>query len=120
AADDPRPFEVIGIPMPQAGFHVVEIASPRLGAALLDRAAPIYVRTSVLVTNLGVHFKWGATNSAVWVTTLDSAQPVADAALQISDCRGEVKWQGRSDAHGIALVAQELPPLPWHYGNNRD
>ena len=75
------PFEVIGIPMPQPGFHVVEAESPRLGAALLDRDAPVYVRTSVLVTNLGVHFKLGAANSAVWVTTLDSAKPVADAVL---------------------------------------
>lgn len=112
-AAGPRPFEVVGIPLPQAGFHVVEIESPRLGAALLDRDAPMYVRTSVLVTNLGVHFKWGAVNSAVWVTTLDTARPVPDAQLQISDCRGEVVWKGRSDANGFALVEQELPRPPW-------
>jgi hypothetical protein len=32
---DPRPFEVVGIPL-SPGFHVVEIASQKLGAALLD------------------------------------------------------------------------------------
>ncbi|MBK6854445.1 MAG: alpha-2-macroglobulin [Burkholderiales bacterium] len=122
ASGDPRPFEVIGIPMPQAGFHVVEAESPRLGAALLDRDAPVYVRTSVLVTNLGVHFKLGAANSAVWVTTLDRAQPVPDAALQISDCRGQVVWAGRSDKQGMARVDKVLPELDWTYcsGANDD
>ncbi|CAG1017960.1 partial Alpha-2-macroglobulin, partial [Burkholderiaceae bacterium] len=114
-AGDPRPFEVIGIPMPQAGFHVVEIESPKLGAALLDREAPVYVRTSVLVTNLGVHFKWGSVNSAVWVTTLDKGQPVANAQVQISDCRAKVVWTGRTGEHGLAQVTKELPRLPWRY-----
>lgn len=115
ARPDPRPFEVIGIPLPQPGFHVVEIESPRLGKALLDRDAPMFVRTSALVTNLGVHFKWGALNSGVWVTSLDKAQPVAGAALQISDCQGKVVWKGHADRHGFALVNQTLPPLDWHY-----
>ncbi|WP_374593190.1 alpha-2-macroglobulin [Aquabacterium sp.] len=115
AKTEPHPFEVIGIPMPQPGFHVVEIESPRLGRALLDRDAPMFVRTSVLVTNLGVHFKWGALNSGVWVTTLDKAQPVAGAALQISDCQGKVLWKGYSDRNGFALVNQDLPPLDWDY-----
>jgi uncharacterized protein YfaS (alpha-2-macroglobulin family) len=118
AKTDPHPFEVIGIPMPKPGFHVVEIESPRLGRALLDREAPMYVRTSVLVTNLGVHFKWGATNSAVWVTTLDKARPVRDAQIQISDCQGKPVWKGRTDAKGIALVNEVLPRLPWGYCNS--
>ncbi|MED5620768.1 MG2 domain-containing protein [Ideonella sp. BN130291] len=116
-AKDTRPFEVVGIPLPEPGLHVVEIESPRLGRALLDREAPMYVRTSALVTNLGVHFKWGAANSAVWVTTLDSARPVADAQLQVSDCRGNPLWTGRTDANGVAVVQKHLPPLPWHYCN---
>lgn len=116
--DAPRPFEVVGIPLPQPGFHVVEIESPKLGAALLDRDAPMYVRTSVLVTNLGVHFKWGAVNSAVWVTTLDKGRPVAGAQLQISDCRAQVVWNGKTDGHGVARVAKALPRLPWGYCND--
>ncbi len=115
ASGDPRPFEVIGIPMPQAGFHVVEIESPKLGASLLETDSPVFVRTSVLVTNLGVHFKWGAVNSAIWVTTLDKARPVGDAQLQVSDCQGKVVWSGRSDPQGLALVDKELPALPWEY-----
>lgn len=112
-AQDPRPFEVIGLPLPEPGFYVVEIESPRLGAALLGRNAPMYVRSSALVTNLGVHFKHGVVNSGVWVTTLDKARPVADAQVQISDCLGHPVWKGRTDARGYAAVERELPRPNW-------
>ena len=83
ASNDPRPFEVVGIPLPQPGYHVVEITSRRLGTALLDKPAPMFVRTGVLVTNLGVHFKHGRENSLVWVTTLDRARPVEGADVVV-------------------------------------
>jgi uncharacterized protein YfaS (alpha-2-macroglobulin family) len=108
---DPHPFEVVGIPLPQPGYHVVEIASPRLGQSLLDRAAPMYVRTGVLVTNLAVHFKWAPVNSGVWVTTLDRGQPVPGAAIQVSDCLGRQAWSGRTDEHGFARIEQALPKV---------
>ena len=107
--DDPRPFEVIGIPLPDAGFHVVEIESQRLGAALLGKPAPMYVRTTALVTNLGVHAKFGRPNAGVWVTTLDRAKPVAGAAVQISDCLGKPLWNGTTDARGFAFVPRAFP-----------
>ena len=51
ASADPRPFEVVGIPL-SPGFHVVEIASPKLGTSLLDErhgaSRTMYVRTSAL------------------------------------------------------------------------
>ena len=112
---EPHPFEVIGIPLPQPGYHVVEIESPRLGQALLDRAAPMYVRTGVLVTNLAVHFKWAPVNSGAWVTTLDKGKPVAGAAVQVSDCRGVKVWSGQTDAQGFARIDQELPRMVWGY-----
>ena len=105
---DPRPFEVIGLPLPEPGYHVVEIESRRLGESLLDPKAPMFVRTGVLVTNLGVHFKRGRENGLVWVTTLDRAQPVAGADVAISDCHGQRVWAGRTDAQGLARVAQAL------------
>ena len=105
---DPRPFEVIGIPLPRPGYHVVEVESQRLGAALLDKAAPMYVRTGVLVTNLGVHFKLGRENSLVWVTTLDRGRPVAGAAVAVSDCEGRPLWQGVTGTDGTARIAQAL------------
>ena len=107
--DDPRPFEVIGIPLPTPGYHVVEIESQRLGAALLGKPAPMYVRTGALVTNLGVHAKFGRVNAGVWVTSLDRAKPVAGAAVQISDCRGQPLWNGVTDARGFAFVPRAFP-----------
>ncbi len=111
--DDPRPFEVVGIPLPQPGFHIVEIESQRLGAALLGKPAPMFVRTTALVTNLGVHVKFGTVNAGVWVTSLDRAKPVAGAVVQISDCFGKSLWTGTSDARGFAFVPRAFPKLDY-------
>ena len=117
AQTEPHPFEVIGIPLPQPGYHVVEIESPRLGEALLDRKAPMYVRTGVLVTNLAVHFKWAPVNSGAWVTTLDKGQVVPGAAVQVSDCQGKPVWSGQTDAQGFARIDKALPRLDWNVCN---
>lgn len=105
---DPRPFEVVGIPMNEAGYHVVEIESRRLGESLLDRKAPMYVRTGVLVTNLAVHLKQSQENALVWVTTLDKARPVEGAEVTINDCRGTRLWSGRTDVNGLARVGAPI------------
>ena len=54
-----RAFEVVGIPLKQPGFYVVELASPKLGAALLTGSNPAakggevyHVSTAALVTDL--------------------------------------------------------------------
>ncbi len=77
--DGARAFEVVGIPLRKPGFYVVELASPRLGAALLNSHTPYYVQSAALVTNLSVHFKWGRESSLVWVTALDSGAPMPNA-----------------------------------------
>jgi len=100
----PRATEVIGIPLPQPGYHVIEVESRILGTSLLAKAAPMYVRTGVLVTNLGVHFKRGRSSSLVWVTTLDRGRPVAGARVAVNDCRGRPLWNGSTDAAGIARI----------------
>jgi uncharacterized protein YfaS (alpha-2-macroglobulin family) len=105
---DPRPFEVLGIPITEPGYHVVEIESRRLGTALLAKPAPMYVRTGVLVTNLGLHFKHGRENSLAWVTSLDRGRPVAGAEVTVHDCHGQTLWNGRTDARGLARIAQPL------------
>ena len=105
---DPRPFEVVGIPLAEAGYYVVEIESQRLGESLLDKKAPMFVRTGVLVTNLGVHFKRGRENSVVWVTSLDKGKPVAGADVAVNDCNGKSLWTGKTDAQGLAKVDRLL------------
>ncbi|MGB3880452.1 MAG: MG2 domain-containing protein [Diaphorobacter nitroreducens] len=115
AAADPRPFEVVGIPL-APGFHVVEVASQALGGALLDErhgaGRTMYVRTAALVTNLGVHFKLGRENALAWVTTLDKGQPVQGASVRVSDCRGRLLAQAQTDAQGIARFDGLSPEPP--------
>ena len=122
AAHDPRPFEVVGIPL-SPGFHVVEIASQKLGSALLDERygsqRTMYVRTSALVTNLGVHFKLGRENALAWVTTLDKGQPVANARVRVSDCRGRELASATTNAQGLASLKGLAPEAPACQGDNR-
>ena len=53
----PNEFEVIGIPLKEPGFHVLELQSEILGARLLGKSVPMYVPAAALVTNLAAHFK---------------------------------------------------------------
>ena len=111
---DPRPFEVVGIPL-TPGFHVLEIASQKLGDALLDDRfgadRTMYVRTTALATNLAVHFKLGRENSVAWVTTLDKGTVVANAAVRVSDCRGKEIATATTDASGLARF-EGISPTP--------
>jgi len=137
-----KAFEVIGIPLKGPGFHVVELASPKLGAALMadeesdnesaeekNKSAGFfgklisaakevikgkkekiyYVQSAALVTNLAVHFKQGREGSLVWVSSLDKGEPVQGALVAVNDCDGKTYWQGKTDAQGMASIAQELP-----------
>lgn len=101
APEGQRPLEVVGIPLKEPGFHVLEIESPRLGASLLENGEPMYVRTGVLLTNLALHLKRGQDDLLVWVTTLAGAEPVAEADVNVLDCRGKPLLQGRTNARGI-------------------
>ncbi|RPI27346.1 MAG: alpha-2-macroglobulin [Acidobacteria bacterium] len=101
----PKAFEVVGIPLRDPGFYVVELQSEILGAALLGKPAPMFVATTALVTNLAVHFKWGLESSLVWVTSLDQARPVAGASVEVCDCSGKMLWQGKTDTQGIARIS---------------
>jgi alpha-2-macroglobulin len=102
-------FEVIGIPLTDPGLYIVELESNILGASLLGKQAPMYVPTSVLVTNLSVHFKWGRESSLIWVTALNTGEPVKDAEVAVKDCTEKILWQGKTNANGIAKIDASLP-----------
>lgn len=105
-----KEFEVVGIPLAEKGFHVVEIASPELGAALLGRKATRYVATAALVTNMAVHFKWGRESSLAWVTALDTGLPVGGADVRIIDsCTGRLLARGTADKSGRLAFPTGLP-----------
>jgi len=112
-----KEFEVVGIPLKDPGFYVVELASPVLGEALLGRRTTRYVAAGALVTNMSVHFKWGRGASLAWVTALDSGAPVAGADVRVTDsCNGRLIARGSTDAMGRLLVKGGLPE-PETYGN---
>ncbi len=118
--DLPKPggrkaFEVIGIPLKKPGFYVVELASPKLGAALLKKPGTAYINTAALVTNMAAHFKHGKSSSLVWVTSLDRGAPVAGARVAVRGCNGKLLWQGDTDAQGIARIGGELPAVKCGY-----
>jgi uncharacterized protein YfaS (alpha-2-macroglobulin family) len=107
------PFEVIGIPLPEPGYYVLEAASRRLGAALLGKDEPMYVRTSALVTNIAVHPKIGQARSVIWVTSLDRGRPLGGVDVRIVDCHGREVWRGTSGKDGVAAVERELGEAPY-------
>ncbi len=104
-----KAFEVIGLPLKESGFYVVELESEMLGASLLGENKAMYVPTAALVTNLSAHFKWGRESSLVWVTTLDKAEPVKGASVLIRDCNGKLIWEGKTEENGIARIKTQLP-----------
>ena len=99
-----QPTEVIALPLPGRGYHVVEVASRILGTSLLASRAPMFVRTGVLVTPIAVHFKRGRSSSLAWVTTLERARPVAGARVAVNDCRGQPLWSGVTGADGTVRI----------------
>jgi uncharacterized protein YfaS (alpha-2-macroglobulin family) len=104
-----KAFEVVGIPLKNPGFYVVEMESLILGTSLLDKQKPMFVPTAALVTNLAAHFKWGRESSLVWVTTLDKSEPVKEASVTVRDCNGKALWKGKTDEGGIARINKQLP-----------
>lgn len=104
AAAAVRATEVLGVPLRERGYHVVEVASRVLGESLLAKRQPMFARTGVLVTNLAVHFKKGRSSSLVWVTSLDRGRPVQGARVAVNDCAGQPLWSGSTDAQGIARI----------------
>ena len=105
-----KEFEVVGIPLTEPGFYVVELASPQLGRVLLGRPATRYVSTAALVTDMVVHFKWGRSSSLAWVTSLEDGKPVRGAEVRVTDsCSGKQLAAGTTDRQGRVMVGDVLP-----------
>lgn len=103
-----RDAEVLGVPLSEPGFHVLEAASPQLGRDLLGESVPMYVRTAVLITNLAVHLKRGRDDALVWVTTLDEGKVVPDAEVAVRNCNGQLLASGRTNADGMLHISEPL------------
>lgn len=105
----PSTFQSVGIPIKEPGFHIVEIESPYLGKSLLETKGSMYIPTTVLVTGMGVHFKMGRENSLVWVTSLKTAKPVANASISVRNCKNQQVATGKTDSNGLLVLKLPEP-----------
>ncbi|MDO5667751.1 MAG: MG2 domain-containing protein [Alcaligenaceae bacterium] len=114
--------EVLGVPLAQSGFHVLELSSPTLAGSLLaDHNDTMYVRTTALLTNLAVHMKYGPEDFLVWVTRLDTGEPVANATINISNCEAKPLHSGVTDQQGRLYLSQAVAKTPGcSYSNGGD
>lgn len=96
--------EVVGIPLKQNGFYVVEMESALLGQEILNKKAPYFVRSAALVTNMAVHVKYNQQEAWVWVTDLKTAKVVSKAIVKIYDVRGAEVARATTDENGLANI----------------
>lgn len=95
----------VGIPLSQAlgraksGLLFVEIHAPDLLKA--SRWANPYRRILVQVTGLAVTARYDMDQIITLVTGLTSGKPVPGATVRLVDDRGQERWTGKSDAHGV-------------------
>lgn len=114
--DGNKSMEVVGIPLKESGFYVVEIKSKLLGESYLATDKPMYARTSALVTNMAVHFKNSDKNALVWVTALDTGKAVANVDIKISNFCGKELWNGKTNNQGLAISNQPITEVCMEHG----
>jgi hypothetical protein len=56
------------------------------------------------VTNLGISVKDSPQRSLIFVTALDTGEPVRDARVSIVKLDNEVFWRGTTNANGLAIA----------------
>lgn len=100
-ADSKNEAEVIGIPINKPGFYVLEASSTTLGKNLTETGEPMYVRSTVLVTNLSTHLKCSNAGALVWVTRLNDGQSVKNAQVQLFKDDGSVIAKGTTNDQGV-------------------
>ncbi len=112
-ANPAKSMEVIGIPFEKPGFYVVEVSSEILGRALLDKKQKMFVNSSVLVTNLSIHFKWGIESSVAWVTNFDKGSPEQGVLVKLVDCKGSIYGTGITGKDGIVRFGKLKRNTPY-------
>lgn len=110
--------EVVGIPLKNKGFYIVEMKSPLLGESLLGKKEDLYVRATALVTNMSVHVKYSEKEAWVWVTELNSAQVVPNAKVRIYDVKGSLVTEAVTNSRGLAMVPFKKPLSDWARAEN--
>ena len=102
------PFQLAGVPLVEPGLQVLELTLPPSEGIPAER----YVAGTASATRMALHFQLGQESSLVWVTGLDDAEPVAGAAVRITDgCTGKALAEGPSDVDGLARFPTALPDV---------
>ena len=101
--DDPVETRTLKKPHADKSREVVVVPLKAPGLYILD--AGHFTHTTVLVTNLAVHFRRTGEGALVWVTTLDRALPVAGVEIALRGCGEEAAWRGTTDDLGLARIA---------------
>mgnify|MGYP002630495692 CR=1 FL=1 len=60
-------------------------------------------KSVVQITDIGLTVKYSPENISVWTTSLGSAEPLAGVRVALRTLSGELLWEGKSNADGIAL-----------------
>lgn len=68
------------------------------------RSYPKYQKALLQVTNLGLTTKFGYENTLVAVTTLNSAEPVSNVRVVLTDTANTVHASVRTDEQGLAML----------------
>jgi uncharacterized protein YfaS (alpha-2-macroglobulin family) len=61
-----------------------------------------YPKAMLQITNLGLSAKFSPENSLIWVTELQSGNPVPEVAIEIRDDSNTIFWRGKTDEKGMA------------------
>ncbi|MES2943056.1 MAG: MG2 domain-containing protein, partial [Pseudomonadota bacterium] len=111
--------EFVPLVLNEPGLYLAEanscVFSERLQAVTLhgmEAKRPQQRASLVMVTNLNITTRIGDKgDSLVWVTALDSGQPVAGASVDVLTCTGRVLAQGNTDKNGLLSISAQLSNL---------
>jgi uncharacterized protein YfaS (alpha-2-macroglobulin family) len=97
------------------GVYLAELSNEAVRAQRAERGWGRYpYRVLANVTDLGVLLKVGPRSGLIWVTSIQTGEPVADAKVRLYDPQGKALRSGRTDAQGLWQLpgAAELLPRP--------
>ena len=103
-------MEVIGIPLPQPGFYVVELASPRLGKRAPRRGEALLRRHQRAGDEPGRASQARARKLAGLGDHARPRQARGGAQVTVRDCSGKLWFEGTTGADGIVRTDDKLPP----------
>lgn len=88
----------------ERGVYLAEVRSPLVEARRKETGGTYPFRVLGNVTDLGVMLKVGPGSGLVWVASLQKAEPVRGATINLYDAAGHRVFGGLSDERGLLLL----------------